>query len=164
VNLPLVRALKIPGTMAFRQASFGRDTLGRLCRPKDGEPQAMQTGVYNPRSEEESHCQYLALAISNEMCTTTRFTTPGQSQQRDLDSNNKFLVQVSFRRAVLRTLKEQGNFVRRTSVFESGTFLYPTLARGLMQNSQVKTLKLSLCSIPGLARAGRLRIQGSSGR
>jgi len=63
MNLPLVRALKIPGTMAFRQASFGRDTLGRLCRPKDDEPQAMQTGVFNPRS---------------------------YRQQRDLDSNNSF--------------------------------------------------------------------------
>gem|GEM_PF-4750025 len=40
-------------------------------------------------------------------------------------------VQVSFRRAVLHTLKELGNFVRRTPVFQSGTFLYPTLARGL---------------------------------
>gem|GEM_PF-4516054 len=29
-------------------------------------------------------------------------------------------------------LEKQGDFVRRTSVFESGTFLYPTLARGLM--------------------------------
>jgi len=55
-----------------------------------------------------------------------------QEQQRDLDSNNSFLVQVSFRRAVLRTLKEPGDFVRRTSVFESGTFLYPTLARSLL--------------------------------
>ncbi len=27
-------------------------------------------------------------------------------------------------------LEGQGNFVRRTAVFESGTFLYPTLARG----------------------------------
>jgi len=51
-------------------------------------------------------------------------------QQRDLDSNNEFLVHKSsemnfllgaFRRAVLRTLKEPGNFVRRTSVFQAGT-------------------------------------------
>ncbi len=32
-------------------------------------------------------------------------------------------------------LEGQGNFVRRTTVFESGTFLYPTLARGLIHNN-----------------------------
>jgi len=59
--------------MAFRSPSFGRDTLGRLCRPKDGEPQAMQMGVKPPVT----------------------------GQQRDLDSNNIF-VSISFSFRVFR--------------------------------------------------------------
>ncbi|GEM_PF-2595630 len=32
-------------------------------------------------------------------------------------------------------LSRQENFVRRTAVFESGTFLYPTYARGLLEQT-----------------------------
>jgi|GEM_PF-6239681 len=47
------RVLKVPASVSFRRASFGRDTNERLPVRQDGRPQDTQTGIFNARAKEE---------------------------------------------------------------------------------------------------------------
>gem|GEM_PF-299641 len=63
-------------------------------------------------------------------------------------------------------LSRQENFVRRTAVFESGTFLYPTYARGLMTHfdwweQERIALAESYRCVTGIDEAGRGPLAGA---
>jgi|GEM_PF-2826418 len=146
-----------PSGLPYRHCSLGTDHAAPI-RPLPSSPAkfivtvqisllTVRAGVFNPRLHS------LRLTVLRTAQPSNRIASEGRLAERHRAgylkcphtrqnlSSEIWTATIHFscrsRSAVpCFALEKQGNFVRRTSVFQSGTFLYPTLARGLLNQSE----------------------------